>query len=193
MKRLITYILIVMVLFTSTTLMGFASGDLENQNIEVLEIISPSEDVIYSNNLLISVKVPNEKSFRFTLYADDTIEGIENIKVNTMISSGAITVTESTEKKELADNVIVYGSVEVTTTGDFSFYTLQLEELIPGEYQIMIEEFGNSNDSVNFTILKSFEIKDESERPEDQPNPEIFKDEKTKGILENLIKSIFGD
>ncbi len=195
MRRSITYILIIVVMIASTTLVGFANDTLKTQKIDVLEVISPTENVIYSDILLISVKVQNEKSFRFTLYADNAIVDTNHIEIHTVLSSGAITVSESTEEKELSDNVILYGPVEVNTTGEFSFYTLQLEKLIPGKYQILIEETGNSSNSANYTILKKFEIKDKSERPEDRPKSEIFNNQKNNGIqaLESLIKSIFGN
>ncbi len=193
MKRFITYILILCIVMT-TTIASYANDDIQNQKeVPEIEIISPSDDIIYSNYLLISVKIRNEKTFQVTLYANDTNEGVDDIRVQPIISTGAITVTDSTEENDLLNKEIFYGPVEVKTTGAFSFYTIELENLLPGKYQILIEEV--SEDASKISILRGFEIKKTSERPKELAQPNIFTDRPSNRVevLESFIKSIFGN
>ena len=86
MRKLITLALII-ALVCSFTLIGYAGSDL---NIDVnnisdkiknispasIEIINPATDIIYSDYLLISIKIKEQKSFKFSLYAHNDVMAI---------------------------------------------------------------------------------------------------------------------
>lgn len=191
MKRYSSIILLFIFIIMST-LVSYGNDTIEDT--DGIEIISPTSDVLYSDYLLISVKAKDEKTFKFTLYASDAIDDASDIDVYPVASSSAIaTSIESTEEDAIEDYAIFYGPVKVPTSGSFSFYTVQLEKLVPGKYQIRIEEL-NKDDEVVRTIFKNFEIKDKSEMPEEEVDPDLFleKEDKTD-VLQNIIKSIFSD
>lgn len=191
MRRYSSIILLFILIFMSTFI---SYGNETIDDTYGIKIISPTSDVLYSDYLLISVKAKDEKTFKFTLYASDAISNASDIDVYPVASSGAITTTiESSEEDAIEDYTVFYGPVKVPTSGPFTFYTVQLEKLVAGKYQIRIEEL-DDDDEVVHTIYKNFEVKDKSEMPEEKADPDLFLEKEDKAdIIQNIIKSLFSD
>lgn len=202
MRKLITLALII-ALVCSFTLIGYAGSDL---NIDVnnisdkiknispasIEIINPATDIIYSDYLLISIKIKEQKSFKFSLYAHNDVNGTKNINVYPITSSGAIKIETIEKNDTMKDYTYLYG--ETINSTDFAFYTLQLEKLVPGKYKMSIEELEGEG-KVTRTIYKDFEIKDKSEQPKEVINYDNFNEKPVNKLqtIQNFFKSIFGN
>lgn len=90
-------------------------------NEEPIEIISPKEDVIVQDSLLISVKVRKGVSVSLSVYKEDEEESL------------------------------ILGPEEVEAGESLNFYDKQLKDLLPGEYRIMfdiVDEDGNEKEPV---------------------------------------------
>ncbi|QZY55148.1 hypothetical protein [Crassaminicella profunda] len=106
-----------------------------NENEKALEIISPKQDIIVQDSLLISVKVRNDVSVSMSVYKEAT--------------------------KEKEEELIIEGE-KIDPGETLGMYTKQLKDLEPGKYRIVFDvedEEGNAQDS----IIKNFTVKDKEE------------------------------
>lgn len=194
MKKPISILLIILIIFNLTLCIGFA-GDVDSSTYDRVKIINPTSNIIYSDYLLISVKTKEDTKFKFSLYSDIKEDALENITICSVTSASAITTTPSDEEKEtFTDSNLIYGPMKIETSGVFNFYTVQLENLVPGKYKICIQVLDDKQ-GVEHTINKTFTIKEKSAMPEDTADPNMFTEKPNNGIqvIQNIIKNIFGN
>ncbi len=182
-KLFITVILILAILFSSTTV--FAAT---NSNITIVNPVTNS--ISYSTNLLISVKITKPTTIK--------VDAKKQMKtVNGTLAAITYDDFEKAKKdKEEGKEPQKFTGVSIitpenfVTSNDLSFYTKKLENVVPGVYLIKIETLDAEN-KVTHTNSSYVIVKDKSELEEEgkkeavQPGAAQF--------IQNLLKSIFGN
>lgn len=102
-----------------------------------MSIVSPSaSSILYTDNLLVSVKVTEPKTIRVTVYEKKLKSGDNYVSADV----GGITTDNLSEK--IADSnltdVVISEAEEYTNTGEIGFYTKQLS-VKPGIFKVKAE------------------------------------------------------
>lgn len=177
MKKIMMIFIIVFVLF-STTILASAASD------PAVIIVSPvHKSEIYTNSLLISVKITQPKTIRVKFFeekqkVDDELKPI--LAADWKKANGTI-------KPQTVEFV---PAEDFTSTNTLSFYTKQLNEVKPGTYRIQVDTIGSEGKATNTSYsLVIVSDKDEKE------STKIFETSQsgTLQFLQNLLKSIFGE
>lgn len=178
MKKLIMVLTVVLCLLTSTVVASAATDP------NVVLVNPASSSTIYSNTLLISVKITQPKTIQVTVYEEkQMVNGtLSAVNVNTLTASnGAVSSTS------LHPTLIT--TEKHTSTNNLSFYTKQVNGLKPGLYRIEVKamdpsgkETGVSNNRV---VIK--------EKAEEETKVFESTQSGTMQFLQSLLKSIFGE
>jgi len=167
----------VLVLFSSTV---FSFGA-EDPNVVLVNPASNS--IVYSNNLLISVKITEPKRIKVTFYEEKQIVNGTPVAVNISSLNGA-----SISSGNFYDSFVTSSAV-FATSKNLSFYTQKVENLKPGLYKIHIDTL-DSSDRVIYSTDSYVAVKEKSDTTEEK----ILDSEQsgTMQFLQNLLKTIFG-
>lgn len=176
MRKLITVFTVVLMLLCNTVF-SFAAAD---PNVVLVNPASGS--TIYSNSLLISVKLTQPKTIRVSFYEKRQMVNGTSAAVN--ISTLTASSANSTDFYEVLKST----SAPFKSTTNLSFYTQQINNLTPGLYRIKIDTLDSSN-NVIYSSSSLVGVKDKSEASESK----IFETEQsgTMQFLQNLLKTIF--
>lgn len=178
MRKLIVVLTIVLTLLCSTV---FASAA-EDPNVVLVNPATNS--IIYSNSLLISVKITEPKTIRVSVYEEKQIVNgtYSAVNINTLTTSnGSI-------KNENLTPVVKMDPTEFNSKNNLSFYTKQIK-VTPGLYLIKIETMEGGK--VAYTNNRYVVVKEKTEEAE----AKVFETQQsgTMQFLQNLLKTIFGD
>ncbi|MFA5527078.1 MAG: hypothetical protein WC996_00555 [Peptostreptococcales bacterium] len=196
MKKKIVVLVCILMLLNIFAINSFAATLSFNDTPDYkgIEIINPEQDVIYSDYLLISLKIKEKCKFNFSIYGNIKEEEKAKIEVFQVVSDSSIQLNEAKKDansgilSEKSDYICIYEPVTMSNSEKIKFHSIQLEKLSPGDYFIAIEIL-DENDKVLDTAKKEFSIKDKSLRPE------IKVDEGTKNSplksLSDIIKNLF--
>jgi hypothetical protein len=177
-------------------------------------IVSPAANtIVYSDSLLVSVKVTEPKAVRVTVYEEKELinEQYASVKVANIteadlaliavgpVPQGAGTAafnTTTTSVSVLSDgsavksytSFILGESASYTCTSQLGFYTKQINNITPGLYRIQVDTLdtaGAATETVN--SLVAVKVKPVAE------TTNIFETPQTGALqfLQNLLKSIF--
>lgn len=196
MKKKIVILVFVFILLNIFVMNSFAATLSFNDtpDYKAIEIINPEQDVIYSDYLLISLKIKEKCKFNFSIYGKIKEEEKAKIEIFQVVSDSSVQLNEAKKDanrgilSEKSDYICIYEPVTISNDDKIKFHSMQLEKLSSGDYFIAIEIL-DEDDKVIDTAKKEFSIKDKSLRPE------IKVDEGTKSpkfkSLSNIIKSLF--
>lgn len=177
-------------------IMGYADNInfIEKDTYDEVEIINPDKDIIYSDYLLISIKIKENTSCNLSILTNLDKKKIQEIEVSSISSSGAVAVTSNEREEAQEEKCILYGPEKIDKAKEVNFYTVQLEHLIPGQYEIQIEVL-DDKDKIEHTITKTFEIQEKSMMPEETVDENMFNKEKPTGldVIKDIIDNLFGD
>ena len=150
-------------------------------------VVSPvANSIIYSDSILVSVKVTEKASIRVTVYEEKLPDAAGN-----PVSADVTSITaENLETLDLTKYTATVFSDPVTYTnpGDVSFYTKQLSGVKPGIYSVKVETLGE-NESVVSTVSSLVAVKQKEEKQDQN----IFRNQTTTALqfIQNLIKKVF--
>jgi hypothetical protein len=179
-KNIISFIIILM-MFGSTS-MAFATSD---PNVVV---VNPEQySTVYSDTLLVSIKVLQPKTIKVAFYEEKQIVN----EVATSINVSNFSIATDLPKLTNLKSTLVYGVDTFNCTNNLSFYTKQIEKLKPGLYRLQINTVDSAGKVINETV-KSIIIKDKQSEP--VATSLIFVDAQpsTMQLIQNFFKSIFG-
>lgn len=181
--------------------MVFSTSTASAASDPAVTVVNPvSGTTIYSNSLLISVKLTAPETIRVNLY--------KQVKHDAAGTPVAITYEEwDRHKDELAS--IASGSATITapsitalngwvmepvvfsSTSDLSFFTKKVENLSYGIYKISIDTVA-SDGSVIYNTSQYVILKEKAAAPEPV---NVFQNSQTGTVnfLQNLLRSIFGN
>ena len=195
MKKKIYILVLVFIMINSLLINSFAGTSSFDDTPEYkgIEIINPDQDVIYSDYLLISLKIKEQCKFNLSIYSDIKEEEKSNIEIFQVVSDSAIKVSDTKVDTKVdvlegkKDYICIYAPVTITSSEKFKFHSIQLEKLSPGSYYIVIEVL-DKDGKVTHINKKEFSIKSKELRPEikvdDSKSPSLKS-------LSNIIKSLF--
>lgn len=201
--RRITAILMIMLLFSTGFVFAGAAA-----------IVSPaSNTIVFSDSLLVSVKVTEPKTIRVTIYEEketneDTLVSakvsayteadlsvIASAKTKTPVAlEGAVsavaaepTLSDGTTVKEYT-SVAMGDAATYTCDSSLGFYTKQISSVTPGLYRVQVETL-NSDGTASETIHSMVAVK--TKPPEEKSN--IFQAPQTGALqfLQTLLRNIF--
>ena len=177
MRKCISMLLITLMLLMGTTV-AYAAA---NPNVTIVNPVFGS--TIYSDNLLISVKLTAASSITVSVTQEFKNVNGEN-------------VTISMEEYQKADSSgivsIAVGSAEsFTSTNNLSFYTKKVENIKPGIYKITVNTVDADGKEL-YSNSNPVEIKPKEENPAD---PAVLETPQSgpAQFLKNLLKIIFKD
>lgn len=191
MKKISVILLIMMCVISFCAPVSFADVT-PNPNVT---IVNPTDEtVLYSSNLLISVKVAQKATitvdvFKESITASDTATMQEEKKDTSTVSS--------TEKKDKTTDkkVYTYTSIMDTETfvseSDLSFYTKKIENVELGTYKIVVNTL-DADGKVAFSSERFVKVE---EKPAEASQSIIFSTNQsgTLTFLKNLLTTIFGN
>jgi hypothetical protein len=201
-KRITAVLMIVLLLSTGFAFAGAAA------------IVSPaSNTIVYSDSLLVSVKVTEPKTIRVTVYEEKETSGenlvsakisaytesdlaiIASAKTQTGTLEGAVgiaaavepTLSDGTTVKEYT-SVAMDDAASYTSDSSLGFYTKQISDVTPGLYRIQVEAL-NVDGSVGETIHSMVAVKT---KPVEEKS-DIFQAPQTGALqfLQTLLRNIF--
>jgi len=179
MKKMVIVLVVVLSLMFGTTV---AHAE-EDPNVVLVNPASNS--TIYSNNLLISVKLTQPKTIKVSVFEEKQIVNgtLSAVNVNTL------TTTKGSINNASLTSVPVT-SATFTSKNNLSFFTKQVNNLKPGLYRIRIDTLDGSLNAV-YTSDSYVAVKEKTEEAE----AKIFETPQsgTMQFLQNLLKTIFGD
>jgi hypothetical protein len=178
-KFMASFLLIIILIFSAT--FAYAEAD------ENVVIVNPGQySVLYSDNLLISVKVLEPKTVKVALYEE------KQIKNDVATSVNVSNIDEPSDLMEIEDltSEIVYGKDTFISTNYLSFYTKRVVDLTPGLYRVQVDTLDSSG-SVLYITNTHVIIKDKSLEP--AADATIFKISQptTMQLLQNFFSSLF--
>ena len=175
MRRKITAF-IVLVAFTLSTQAVSAAA---NPNVTIVNPVSGY--TVYSDNLLISVKLTTAASISVSLTQEFKVVNGENTAVG-------LEDYQKSDKSEVA-GVAVGDPESFTGTNALSFYTKKVENIKPGVYKISVDTV-DAEGKVLFTNTSPVEVKAKEENP---PTPAEAETQPSgpAHFLRSLLKIIF--
>lgn len=180
-KMTIPVIMALIMIFSAT--FSFASTD---PNVVV---INPEQySTVYSENLLVSIKVLEPKTIRIAFYEE--LELVNDVPEPINVDN----ITQIEDLLNITDltSVLVYDKEYFESSNYLSFYTKRIENLGPGLYRIKVDTI-DSNGMVAYSRNTHVIIKDKSLEPSSDggifDNPEPTTMEK----LQDFFNNIFGN
>ena len=197
-KRLLTILLLVVLVFV----VGFTSSIDKVYGVEnpAVTVVNPlNNTTVYSNSILISIKLTAPETIRVNVYKQVkndangnpiTLSFTEWDKVQEeqkAIASGSA-VTTVTSIQILQGWVME--PVTFTSTGDLAFFTKKVESLLPGVYKIKIDTIDKEEKAI-YTEEQIVFVKEKAAQP---IKASVFENSQpgTVSFLQNLLRSIFG-
>jgi len=145
-------------------------------------IVNPvSGTTIYSENLLVSVKLTSPLSIKVTVTQEFKVVNGENTHIG-------LADYLKTDTGEIA-SVAVGAAESFTSTNSLSFYTKKVENVTPGVYKITVDTISEDG-KVLYTNLNPVEIKPKEDNPAEPPGAESQPSGPAQ-FLKNLLKIIF--
>lgn len=180
MKRIACVFLIILTMLCSTVT-SFASKD-----PNVILVNPASNSIVYSNNLLISVKITQPKIIRVTFYQE--MQMVNGTPVAVSVSS--LTNSAAALNNANITDVAVTSPAIYTSTNNLSFFTQKHTGLSPGVYKIKIDTLDSSWKEL-YSTSSLVIVKEKSEKTEDKilDSPQSG----TMQFLQNILETIFGD
>ena len=178
MKKYIITLVIILTMLCSTV---FASAVSDPDVV----LVNPAvNSTVYSNNLLISVKVTQPKSITVRLYEEkQMVNGtLSSVNINALANSNA-----AINRSSLTSTLIT--SENFSSNNNLSFYTKQVNGVNPGLYRVQIET-KNANGKVIYTSNSYFAVR---EKVAVETNIFETPQSGTLQFLQSLLKSIFGN
>lgn len=179
MKKLFVTLVFILTLLCGTAVASAAPDP------NVMLVNPAPNSTVFSNNLLISVKLTQPKTIKVTVYEEkQQVNGtLSAVNVNTLtMSNGAINSASFTP-------VPITMPATFSSTNNLSFYTKQVNNLKPGLYRIQIETLDSANKATHtnnsYVVVK--EKAEEEAKIFDTPQSG------TMQFLQNLLKTIFGN
>ncbi|HWQ79386.1 MAG TPA: hypothetical protein VN381_11240 [Anaerovoracaceae bacterium] len=180
MRKLTAVLTVLLCMLFSTIFSHAAAG---NPNVVLVNPAAGS--IVYSSNLLISVKLTQPTTIKVSVFEEkQAASGTAGaVSVNTAATSGAL-------------NSVITNPIPVTTPAIFisnnnlTFYTKQVNGLKPGLYKIQIDTL-DTEQKVIYTNSSHVAIKEKAE----EADAKIFDDSQsgTMQFLQTLLKTIFGE
>ena len=137
-----------------------------NPNVIIVNPVSDSP--VYSENLLISVKITAPATIKVYVTHEQKV-----------VSGDRTTVTSS----------VIGTADDFTSTTNLSFYTKKVENVKPGDYKIVVDTI-NTEGTVIHTNASLVEVKAKEDNPADSANSESVQSGPAQ-FLRNLLKIIF--
>ena len=192
-KRLITGVLLGVLVFVLSFSTSFGA---EDPNVTIVNPLNGS--TVYSNSLLISVKVTAPETIRINLYKQVKNDENENpVAISTEewnkhqselreISLGSETLT-STSINIL--NGFVMEPATFSSSNNLAFFTKKVDNLSRGVYKVRIETLDQDKQQI-FSNENVVFIKEKKEQP---VQADVFENSQkgTVNFLQNLLRSIF--
>lgn len=179
MKKVITVLVFVLSLLCGTVVSDAAA----DPNVVLVNPVPNS--TVYSNNLLISVKLTEPKKIQVTVFEEKQIVNGTYAAVNV----NTLTTTNGTINTAGLTSVVVAPPATFTSNNNLSFYTKQVNGLAPGLYRIRIETLGAAGEAV-YTNNSYVAVK---EKPAEDAKILETPQSGTMQFLQNLLKTIFGN
>lgn len=180
MKKLAAILVIILSLFSSTVVSSAAADP-------AVFLVNPAANsTVYSNNLLISVKLTQPRTIKVKVYEEkQLVNGTWSaINVSTLTTANG-TVNSSNFQSILKADLTTF-----TSSNNLSFYTKQINGLTPGLYRIRIDTLDSSGKSI-YSRNSYVAVKEKTE----EADAKIFDTPQsgTMQFLKNLLNTIFGD
>jgi len=175
MRKWIAAAIIAFMFFVSTQA-AFADA---NPNVTIVNPVAGA--TIYSDNLLVSVKIAEAASIKVYVTQEFKVVNGDNASVS-------LDEYQKADASETA-SVPVGAAESFTSANDLSFYTKKVENVKPGIYQIKVNTVG-ADDAVLYTNSSIVEIKAKDENTAD---PAVLENQQSGAaqFLKNLLKIIF--
>ena len=179
-KRGMIILIVVLALFFSPVVSS-AAGD------PSVVLVNPvSNSTVYSNSLLISVKITQPKAIRVSVFEEKQLVNgtLSAVNINALTtSSGAMNNANFSSQP-------VGMPADFVSSNNLSFYTKQINGLKPGLYRISIDTIDAAGNKP-FTSNSYVVVKEKTE----EADAKIFDAPQsgTMQFLQNLLKNIFGD
>ena len=174
-------ILIVVLSMLCSTVFSSAAGD------SSVVLVNPvSNSTVYSNNLLISVKLTEPKTIKVSVFEEKQLVNGTYSAVN--ISS--LTTSNGTVNTTSFKSTPVVAAAKFESSNNLSFYTKQINGLHPGLYRIRIDTLdaeGKITNTKNSYVAVKEKTTETDAKVLDTPQSG------TMQFLQNLLKTIFGD
>ncbi len=181
MKKLVAMLMIIFSLFCSSTVVSSAAVD------PAVVLVNPvSLSTVYSNNLLISVKITQPKTIKVKVF-------VERQMVNGTLSAinvDTLTISNGTINSETFQSTLISDPPAYKSDNNLSFYTKQINDLTPGLYRIQIDTLDAAGEKI-YTSKSYVEVKEKTA----EADAKIFDKPQsgTMQFLQNLLNTIFGD
>lgn len=167
------------------TLLCSTSGVYAARDPHVFLVNPVSNSTVYTNNLLISIKLTEPKTIKVKVWEEKQIVNgtLAAVNVSTLTTTnGSVNTSGFTE-------VIVDTALPFTSKNNLSFYTKQVSVPGPGLYKIQIDTLDDANKvkATNNSYVVVKEKVTEEAKIFDAPQSG------TMQFLQNLLKNIFGE
>lgn len=178
MRKLILILAVVLSVLCGTVVSSAASDP------SVVLVNPVSNSTVYSNNLLISVKLTEPRTIKVKVYEEKQIVNgtLAAVNVNTLTTiNGTVNTAGFT-------SVIIAAPAPFTSSNNLSFYTKQVNGLTPGLYRIHIDTLDDSGKAI-YSSNSYVAVKEKTEETKIFETPQSG----TMQFLQNLLKTIFGN
>ena len=171
-----TVALILIFAFFLSAPFSFAAS---NPNVTIVNPVSGS--TIYSDNLLVSVKITSPSTVKVAVSQEFKVVNGENVYIK----------LEDYLKADAGEtaSVAVGDAESFTSANSLSFYTKKIENVSPGVYRITVDTISDDG-KVLFTNSNPVEIKPKEDYPAELPGAESQPSGPAQ-FLKNLLKIIF--
>lgn len=181
MLKKIMMVLIVVLSMLCSTVFSSATGD-----TSVVLVNPVSYSTVFSNNLLISIKLTEPKSIKVSVFerkqmVNGTLSAVNISSLTT--SNGSVNTTDFA-------SIPILAADPFKSSNNLSFYTKQINGLSPGLYQIRIQTLDAAGSVIS--TKDSYVAVKEKKTEEDSKVLETPQSG-TMQFLQNLLKTIFGD
>ena len=181
MKKRFSIIITVIIVLLCSTVSSSAAGD-----PSVVLVNPATNSTVYSNNILISIKLSQPKTIRVSVFEEKQIVNgtLSAVNINTITTSNGGLNTAKLNSQPVGVPVDFIGK------NNLSFYTKQINGLKPGLYRIRIDTIDSAGNKT-YTSNSYVAVKEKTE----EANAKIFDSPQsgTMQFLQNLLKNIFGD
>lgn len=182
MKKMMMTLVIVLTMLCSTIFSSAAADP-------AVTIVNPTDGAqVYSDSLLISVKVTQPKTIRISVFEKkQTVDGIKvPLDVNKLVSG---TTTSAMELIKNSTEVEACISEKFTCTNNLSFFTKQVNSLSPGMYVVKVETLDSTgkvvaSSSTTMALMGKMSAEDKAKIIDTPQNSALQ-------FFQNLFKSIF--
>jgi len=181
MKRIITLAITILIMLFSTTF-AFADSD------PYVVVVNPGQySTVYSDNLLISIKILEPKTIRVSFY--------EELEVRNNVA-GTVDVNKINEPEDLLaipelTSVLMQDRDIFECNNYLSFYTKSIEDLAPGLYRVRVDTLNSYSTPIyttnTYVIIKDKNLEAAGNTIFDDAEPTTFE------RLQNFFTNIFGN